>query len=311
MSQNVLKVSSDVIEKMKAHYQNDLQNTIPPGGIFVAKTIHCTVTAYRSGKVLFQGKDAQIEANKWGNQATQDSPNKFQPKAMDNRYAPPANIAELSIIGSDEVGTGDYFGPMTVVASYVDSANIPLLKELGVKDSKNLSDQQIVSIASEIIHVIPYSLLILHNEKYNQLQAKGMSQGKMKAMLHNKAIHHVLGKLKQNKLDGILIDQFARPEVYFNYLKNQAEIVRENVYFSTKGEQVHLAVAASSIIARYAFVKEFEKLSERIGFTLPKGAGKRVDEVAAKLIKKYGIEHLRHYAKVHFANTEKAMNLLK
>lgn len=44
----------------------------------------------------------------------------------------------MSIVGSDEVGTGDFFGPMTVVAVYVDAKQIPLLKELGVKDSKKL-----------------------------------------------------------------------------------------------------------------------------------------------------------------------------
>ncbi|PGZ07074.1 ribonuclease HIII, partial [Bacillus thuringiensis] len=80
--------------------------------------------------------------------------------------APPASIGTMSIAGSDEVGTGDYFGPMTVVAVYVDAKQIPLLKELGVKDSKNLNDAQITAIAKQLLHVVPYSSLVLHNEKY-------------------------------------------------------------------------------------------------------------------------------------------------
>ena len=64
----------------------------------------------------------------------------------------PKNISQLSIIGSDEVGTGDYFGPITVCATYVNSDQIGLLKELGVQDSKNLNDDKISAIAKQIIH---------------------------------------------------------------------------------------------------------------------------------------------------------------
>jgi ribonuclease HIII len=314
LPQSVVKANSIIMEKMKIFYQDSLIAKIPPGGVFCAKIASCTITAYRSGKVLFQGIGAEGEANRWGEKTTSQTKPKVKQtnaKSASGAFSPPENIRTLSIIGSDEVGTGDYFGPITVVASYVDKKNIPLLKELGVKDSKSLSDSQISEIAKEIIHVIPYSLLVLHNEKYNQLQSSGMSQGKIKALLHNKALGNVLKKIEPITPDGLLIDQFAQPGVYFNYLKNETTIIRNQVFFSTKGEQVHLAVAAASIIARYAFVREFEKLSEAIGFTIPKGAGSHVDVAASELIKKYGIEHLNKYAKVHFANTEKALKLIK
>ena len=61
---------------------------------------------------------------------------------------------------------------------------------------------------------LPYSLLILKNEKYNQLQQSGMSQGKIKAFLHNQAIEHLLKKIAPEKPDVILIDQFAKEEVF-------------------------------------------------------------------------------------------------
>lgn len=314
MPQSVLKASPAIINKMKSHYQSHLQEKVPPGGLFCAKPAGCTVTAYASGKVLFQGSAAESEANKWSNEtiaSTKPKQSTSAPKNGGGIYSPPNNIASLSIIGSDEVGTGDYFGPMTVAAAYVDKKNIPLLKELGVKDSKNLTDQQISAIAKELIHVIPYSLLLLHNEKYNKMQKSGMSQGKMKALLHNKVLFSALEKIKPTEPDGLLIDQFAQPGVYFNYLKDKTTVIRKNVFFSTKGEQVHIAVAAASIIARYAFVREFEKLSEAVGFTLPKGAGNKVDVIAAKLIKKYGVDYLNKYAKIHFANTEKAIKLTR
>ena len=223
----------------------------------------------------------------------------------------PKNISQLSIIGSDEVGTGDYFGPITVCATYVNSDQIGLLKELGVQDSKNLNDDKISAIAKQIITFLPYSLLKLKNEKYNQLQQSGMSQGKMKAFLHNQAIQHLLKKIAPEKPDAILIDQFAKENIYFGYLKGQKNIQRENVCFATKAEGIHVAVAAASIIARYSFVQHFEQLSAKAGFKIPKGAGAQVDVAAARLIKEKGKEVLPSFVKLHFANTEKAMKKLK
>lgn len=306
MSNTVIKVSQEMINKMRDHYSKSLLEKIPPGAIFTAKQNGCTITAYRSGKVMFQGNFHSDEASKWGESAPVQNKIKVN-KTSGNPL--PSDISTLSLIGSDEVGTGDYFGPITVVSAFVKKEQIPLLKELGVKDSKDLSDPQIVSIAKDLLHVIPYSLLTLHNEKYNQLQANGMTQGKMKALLHNKALNNLLKKIP-DKPDAILIDQFVEADTYYRHLKGQKEICTENVYFSTKGESVHLAVAAASILARYAFIKEFDKLSVKAGFTLPKGAGHQVDKAAAQLIKKKGRPSLKDFVKIHFANTEKALKLI-
>ncbi|MFC4321020.1 ribonuclease HIII [Litchfieldia salsa] len=313
MSNSVLKVDMSMMKKIESHYSQYKGDKLPPGSVFVAKLPSCTITGYKSGKVLFQGGSAEAESSKWAGshseQTSKSSKNVAAKARVKHEFSPPKEIATLSIIGSDEVGTGDYFGPMTVVASYVSKDQVPLLTELGVKDSKNLNDKQICEIAKNIIEVIPYSLLILHNPKYNKLQSSGMTQGKIKALLHNQAINHLLEKIAPTTPDGILIDQFAEPGVYFRHLQGQGKIAKENVFFSTKAEGVHLSVAASSIIARYAFVKEFEKLSKKAGVELPKGAGAKVDVAAAKLIKKLGVEALGDYTKLHFANTDKAKKI--
>ena len=306
----VIQTNSKTIEDMKLHYQQALSPKVPQGGVFMAKAPSCTITAYKSGKVMFQGGRALEEAGRW--QSISQAPKSSVKKtAHSHRFAPPASIGNMSIIGSDEVGTGDYFGPMTVVAVYVDAKQIPLLKELGVKDSKNLTDAQICEIAKQLLAVVPYSSLVLHNEKYNEMFDKGNNQGKLKALLHNKAITNLLAKIAPTKPEGILIDQFTQPDTYYKYLAKQKQVQQENVYFATKGESVHLAVAAASILARYSFVKQFEELSKKAGMPLPKGAGKQVDIAAAKLIQKLGKERLPEFVKLHFANTEKAFRLLK
>ncbi|WP_409289693.1 ribonuclease HIII [Peribacillus sp. SCS-37] len=308
MSNAVLVLDSSSIQKMKAHYSSAISDKTPPGGLFSAKVPGCSITAYKSGKVLFQGPRAEEEAGAWGSAAPKAAPKKAS-SVKNHSYSPPADIAGMSLVGSDEVGTGDFFGPMTVVAVYAASRHLPLLKELGVKDSKNLKDPQIMEIAALIKETVPYSLLVLNNSKYNELQAGGMSQGKMKALLHNQAIKKVLEKIAPAEPDGVLIDQFAEPGVFFNYLKGSRPFKAKNTYLSTKAEGIHLSVAAASILARYAFVKHFELLSQSAGFTLPKGAGPAVDIAAARLIHEKGEAALGQFTKTHFANTAKARAL--
>ncbi|MGE7587140.1 ribonuclease HIII [Peribacillus sp. NPDC101480] len=312
MSHVVLLISPEQIKAMKSHYSSSLAAKLPPGSIFSAKPPLCTVTAYKSGKVLFQGKNAELEAVKWQNGTTVAAPKKKTTSSASvnvHRYSPPANIGTMSVIGSDEVGTGDYFGPITVVAVYAKKEQLALLKELGVQDSKNLKDPQIIEIAKQIKDVVPFSLLTCDNPKYNALQAKGISQGKMKALLHNQAIKNLMQKIHPEQAEAVLIDQFAQPEVFFNYLKGQELFQANATYLCTKAEGIHLGVAAASILARYAFVKRFDLLSEKAGFKIPKGAGFAVDEAAARLIHEKGIDSLNEFTKTHFANTEKAKRL--
>ena len=313
MGNVVLNLDMSKINEMKNYYAKQLLDKNIPGSIFAAKTPACMITAYKSGKVLFQGNGSESEAGKWGS-STGSVPSKTSSAAGKTKSTAkgdlPAGIGGMSAIGSDEVGTGDFFGPITVVAAYVRKEDIPLLKELGVRDSKDLNDEKIISIAKVIKDVIPFSLMTLKNEKYNQVQRSGMSQGKMKALLHNQAILNVLEKISPAKPEAILIDQFVQPSTYFQHLKGQKAIANKDVYFSTKAEGIHLAVAAASILARYAFIQYIDKLSETAGFKIPKGAGAQVDVAAAKLILSKGKESLPSFVKLHFANTEKAMAIV-
>ncbi|UJL45011.1 ribonuclease HIII [Virgibacillus sp. NKC19-16] len=303
MPQRVDVVPQETINKMKYFYRSALTST-PQGAIFRAKTENATVTAYKSGKVLFQGSTPEIEAQKW---IADPGAKAQQPKKEGTIYAPPPTLFKSNHIGSDEAGTGDYFGPITVAGVFVEDHQIEQLKNMGVKDSKNLTDTTIRKLAKEIIKLnIPYSLLILHNEKYNKLQRQGWTQGKMKAVLHQHVINNLLKKIGNNSMDGIIIDQFCEPAVYKKHISSENLTLAENTYFMTKAESYSIAVAAGSIIARTSFLSEMDKLSEQMGITIPKGASKKVDQTIAKIISSKGETILNTCAKTHFANTKKA-----
>ncbi len=284
-----------------------MRDKTPQYAKWQAKDGDTVITLYESGKVVFQGKDADLSSDFWIsteriNSGKVNVKNSNTDKKKDNTSFVNPKIYYSSAIGSDEVGTGDYFGPIVVTAAFVPKDKISFLEELKVKDSKKLTDSDILKIVPKFIKEIKYESIILSNKEYNKYYSTSINMNKIKAILHNK----VLYKLSQNvkDYDYIIIDEFAPKNVYFNYLKDASNVVR-NITFFTKGEDKHLSVACASLISRYIFIQEFNKLSNSIGFELPKGAGNLVDDVANKIKDKYGFEKLEEIAKLNFKNTEK------
>ena len=307
MANIVLSISTNIQKEVMSFYANHFVERKAPGVIFAAKLPDTAITMYKSGKLMFQGGGAEREAARWGDVEVTSTQKTSSIGAKGD--ALPEGFATMSVLGSDETGTGDYFGPITVAAVYVPSSKIALINELGVKDSKMLTDDYMRKIAPDLRAACVHSVLVLRNEKYNELQSRGYSQGKLKAMMHNKALKNTLSKMAPEKPEQILIDQFAERGVYYNYLKNERDIVRDDVLFSTKAEQLHVSVATASILARAAFLKEMDRLSEIAGIELLKGASAKVDALAARIWRKQGEEFLRCITKWHFANTEKAKKM--
>lgn len=300
MSSAVLKLSKTEIKKLKNYYADYLLNKKVPYSEFSAKKNGISITAYTSGKVLFQGNNAEQEAARWG---------KTDSSEAKKSNSLPQNFASLAVLGSDEVGNGSYFGPLCVCAAYADKEHLDALKRLGVKDSKMLTDDQIRKMATAIKELIPYRLLVVNPEKYNEIQPK-YNAVRMKVALHNQAIRLLLDQIAPTKPEAILIDQFTSEANYMKYVKQETQRVDQKIYFVTKGEQYHLSVAAASIISRASFLEELDKASIELGTKVPSGAGKPSDELAAKLLRQGGMDLLRKFAKLHFANTEKAKKLI-
>ena len=306
-----LKVSENTMNKMNEYFEDKKRLKTPPYAVFQADEADTVVTLYQSGKVVFQGISADIDANLWSQMEKNLNPD----KKVDMKIAGEkkketkknSKVYYANTIGSDEVGTGDFFGPIVVTASYVTKDNIPFLENLGVKDSKKLTDEQILKITPQIIKKIPYYTMTLSNKEYNE-KRENYNMNAMKAILHNKALLEMTKKYPN--YDYIVIDQFAEKYVYYNYLKQTPNIQR-NITFITKAEDQCLSVACSAIISRYIFIKEFDKLSKKYNQTLPKGAGPIVDEIGAKLVKKYSENILNEIAKTNFKNTERIKELAK
>ena len=309
----VFSVSDNIKEKMIEFYQDKRRSKTPPYAVFQADDADTNITLYESGKVVFQGNNADIDANIWKDMEKSfnnrdidaEIKQKEDKKAEKKEDAKDLRFINVATIGSDEVGTGDYFGPVVVTSSYVDKEHMSLMYELGVKDSKKLTDQKILEIGPTLIKKIPHSTFILDNKTYNQ---RPTNMNQIKAVLHNKVLCEMVKKGYDYKY--VVVDQFCYPRNYFQYIYGAKEKFTK-ITFTTKAEDKCLSVAASSIICRYIFLMEMQKIEEKYNIFLKKGAGLDVDKQGAMLVQRYGEGILSEIAKLNFKNTDKIKEILK
>ena len=291
----VLEMTPKQIDALVDYYQEHALSVKEDFVIARFKLEGVVITVYRSGKVMFQGDHAEEAYLFW-----QDTFNLTTRKST--------KTAELPFfypsIGSDESGSGDYFGPLVAAAVAMTEESIDFLNHLAIQDSKTLSDTQIKKIAPQLLNHLVYSLNVLPNEKYNELVEKGYNLNKLKAYLHAQCHKTLLTKLK--KPLPIVIDQFCSIENYKLYLKEFKEGVMPD-HFYTKAESHFASVAAASIIARYVFLERLDQLGKAFNINLEKGASARVESQAKKLVKTYGVDILHKIAKSHFKTTKKVI----
>lgn len=289
----VIKVDEETKQKMIAYYKDKIRDKKIPYAIFQAQEEDTVITLYESGKAMFQGISADVDASMWA---------MLQDKKEETNNE--EDLYHITSIGSDEVGTGDYFGPVVVCATYVNIKDIKFLEELKVKDSKQTTDDYIRKIAPTIAKKIDYELLVLSNKEYNEKYKTIKNINKIKAIMHNKVLYTL--HQRHSDCNKIIIDEFAKENSYFNYLKEVTNVER-NLIFTPKAENKNMAVATAAILARFTFLEIMDKLSDKYHEPLLKGASSEVDKQAERLIEKYGKEVLDDIAKLHFINTERIL----
>lgn len=313
--------SENVKKKMIEYYVDKKRDKTPPYSLFQAVDNDTTITLYEKGKIMFQGPNADMDYDMWAavemnnnkrnikTEGTKDTSKKTSLKptinSLSSAYEPNYNyLKTISTVGSDEVGTGDYLGPIIVTSAYVPVDKINVLKELGVGDSKKISDIKIREMGPIVSREIVYCSSMITNNDYNKVNEVNIN--KVKAVLHNKVLFKLVNT-ENVKPEKIVIDQFVNEKKYYEYLQDY-ENVQRNIFFLTKAEDKVLSVAAASIISRYLFLIEMDKISKELGKVVPLGAGVLVDKFARDLVSLHGEEILDKYAKKNFRNTNNILN---
>ncbi|MGL4382283.1 MAG: ribonuclease HIII [Bacilli bacterium] len=294
---NYVIIGNDhLINEIKNHYAHEIDQTSTIAhSQFVVKGHGFNIIIYNSKKIMFQGEKSFSQAVLWDQ------------SLKDNKCSNMVYTKYNEHIGSDEVGTGDYFGPVVVVASYVNDEIINRIKHLKIVDSKQLNDDYIIKIAPDLIEIVPHFCYCLKNEQYNET-IKNNNLNQIKARMHNYVILKLQSRFNHKVVS--IIDQFCAPKKFYEYLDPQKSNA-PNLVFETKAENKYLAVAIAAIIARYHFLSEMDNLSTITKVELLKGASNQVDLQGVLIVKEHGFEILNKIAKVHFKNTQKIKDLIK
>ena len=173
-------------------------------------------------------------------------------------------------IGTDETGKGDYFGPLVVAGMYVNEEISKFLFQLGVRDSKELTDNQIDKIALQIREKYPlnYSIVSLIPEKYNELYIKFNNLNKLLEWGHSKVIENIYSKFNSPT---IIVDQFSRAPLKISTEKIYAQVD----FIQMPRAEKYIGVAAASILARNEMNKWFYKMSDN-GYAVLRGASRKL-----------------------------------
>jgi len=210
------------------------------------------------------------------------------------------------VIGVDESGKGDFFGPLVVAGFLAAEADLVLLKEWGVRDSKKLSDGRIIEIDERLRSRFAYEVVVVMPEEYNHRYKQIKNLNILLADCHTSAIIGAIaaGSKVNQKADLAVSDKFGKTERLDSALARQGCKLR--VIQMVRGEAV-TQVAAASIVARAEFIRRMESLSNEVGLDLPFGAAAHVDEAGRRLVAHHGPEILAKVAKCHFKNYQRAV----
>jgi ribonuclease HIII len=205
-------------------------------------------------------------------------------------------------IGSDESGKGDIFGPLVICSFHTDDKVSERLREIGVKDSKQLSDAQISNLSREMKAEFKhrYDIVSISPEKYNELYTKIRNLNGILDWAHSKAIDNLLKRVGSKK---VIIDKFTPKKL--NYV-NRIIDSKTELILTSKAERF-TGVAAASILARDSFNSWFEREDSK-KFGLRKGASEPALSAAEKLFKLHGEEILSQKAKLHFKSMQRILN---
>ena len=187
----------------------------------------------------------------------------------------------MLVAGVDEAGRGCIIGPLVVAGVLVKEENLPVLRQLGVKDSKLLSPKKRESLFSEITRLAEKHYVVklspseidravecrrkLH--KLNRLEAQTMTQ--------------IINTLKP---DEAYVDAADVLEERFKHHIQEGLTVKVKITSRHKADKIYSVVSAASIIAKVERDKEIAALKGVYGNF---GSGYLTDQKTMRFLKQW------------------------
>ena len=257
---------------------------------------------HRSGKVSTGGKASPLLAALEGwRSARAGGKGRGAAGASGTVTVPEVALDGTPRVGTDEAGKGDYFGPLVVAGVRVSGeATARGLREVGARDSKTLS---VVGARAMVLRVLDAAgeentrVVVLGPREYEERRVAAGNINKLLGEINVRILTEL-----EDEVEVFVVDEFAKAAR--SYIepcvpKGVRLVVRPRA-------EDDAAVAAASILARSRYLEEMDRLSETLGFELPRGAT-HVIGAAKRVVRERGEEALKEVAKIHFGTTEKVL----
>ncbi|MFA5763845.1 MAG: ribonuclease HII [archaeon] len=188
----------------------------------------------------------------------------------------------MLIAGIDEAGRGPCFGPMSLAIAVFEKDQETYLKEIGVKDSKDLTPKkrdflfdEILnkSVENYIINVTPIEINdLMTRENLNEIEAIKVAE---------------LINLLEKNVDIVYIDSPDATKGKYEkrirqYLDNDHKNI--NIISEIKADSKYVSCSAASILAKVSRDREIEKIKKDFGDI---GSGYPADPKTKKYLKDY------------------------
>jgi ribonuclease HIII len=274
-----LALSKEELDKLKQRILQSNMKRVQPKSTYEALRVSdgaIQLIIYKSGKVVHN-----------------DSPDSR--KLLDDVLS--AEMAYDYLIGTDEVGKGEWYGPLVVACVALRPKQIVDIRGLGVRDSKELERSRLMKLAQELSRIsFTRDLLTLMPEKYNQLYKEFSFEKKtlndLLAWAHASVIRRVLAELGERRVK-ILIDKFdvEKTELRLLTTAHVSDRTPNVEIIQTASGDTEIPVSVASILAKNEFEGRVAELERKFGVRL---RGAKPDTVSREI--------LPYVAKTHFKN---------
>ena len=199
------------------------------------------------------------------------------------------------ILGIDDAGRGPVIGPMVLAGCLIDKKLEKELKELGVKDSKDLTPKRREFLAKKIKEKVEvFETSIIQPDDIDKSLNGGTNLNSVESIMCAKIINKInKTKSKDNKGQKIkvIVDcPSVSIEKWKGELKTRIkDLSNLEVVCEHKADRNYISVSAASIIAKSLREKEMDILKKKYGEEI--GSGYPSDPSTCKFLDKYAEKH--------------------
>jgi len=208
------------------------------------------------------------------------------------------------LLGIDEAGKGPVIGPLIIAGVLISKENSGKLRELGVKDSKDLSPGKRNELFSKIKKLSEDFIILETSSKQlnEEMELENLNTIEIKKMAQ--IINSFESKKPEIFIDAIEANTLKFKEKILSKLKNkEVKIVAEN-----RADQKYPVVSAASILAKVTRDSKVKKLHEKYGFF---GSGYPADERTIKFLEELDEKSYNEIVRLKWSTSKRILEKKK